>query len=330
MPSEPALAHEPIVPIGVAVEPAAGAAPGQAGSNGPSGSGVERPVQSFHLHQPSLLSPLELRRLQLRHEEFARSLATRLSIHLRLEVAVRIAGLETCFYPQLIERLPTRTQLALFRIESMDGVGLIEVPPALGIAIVDRLLGGTGKVDPLERDLSEIEASLLDQAIDLLLKEWCQVVPSMPDPRPTILSHETNPRFLQMAPSDAGVLVLVLEFKFQDVTAKVHIGWPSAMFRPVIQHLSPPAETKQDSSPAPVAPLRWNNELNSVRIPLTFEWDGVEIDARKLAQLKVGDVLPIASDRINHTCVRLAKVPKFAGRLGKCGKTWAIELIERI
>jgi hypothetical protein len=35
-------------------------------------------------------------------------------------------------------------------------------------------------------------------------------------------------------------------------------------------------------------------------------------------------------DRINHTCVQLASIPKFTGRLGKCGQAWAIELLQQI
>jgi hypothetical protein len=33
---------------------------------------------------------------------------------------------------------------------------------------------------------------------------------------------------------------------------------------------------------------------------------------------------------LQHTQLRLGKIPKFAGRLGKCGTMWAVELTEAL
>src|SRR6266404_1816316 len=195
MPSDAALSGESIVPIGLeaapSVPPQEAVLPQEEVQSGP------KPMQPFNLRKPSLLTASELRRLRLRHDEFARSLATRLSIHLRLELGVQILLLDSCFYSQFVQRLLNPAQVALFRVESLDGVGLLDIPPKLGIALVDRLLGGTGKSTPLNRDLTEIETALLDQIVDLVLKEWCQIVTSLPAAKPAIVGHETNPRFLQ-------------------------------------------------------------------------------------------------------------------------------------
>ena len=102
------------------------------------------------------------------------------------------------------------------------------------------------------------------------------------------------------------------------------------MLQPLIRQLNPPLEPKNEIAAAPLPPLKWNHELDAVKVPLSAEWVGLEMDARQLAHLKVGDVLPVESDSINHTAVHLASVPKFTGRLGKCGNAWAIELLERI
>src|SRR6185369_3691316 len=126
MPAEAALTGETIVPIGLAAAPSP-AAPAPVISLHADVAAGPKPMQPFNLRKPSLLTAGELRRLRLRHDEFARSLATRLSIHLRLEIGVQVTGLETCFYPQVIARFVNPTQVALFKIDSLDGVGLIEV-----------------------------------------------------------------------------------------------------------------------------------------------------------------------------------------------------------
>ena len=328
MPSDAALSGEPIVPEPRTIEPSAPPEqPAQLRETPPDDPQLSQP---FSGRKPSLLTASELRRLRMRHDEFARSLATRLSIHLRLEIGVQVLLLDSCFYPQFVDRLPNPAQIALFRIETLEGVGLIEIPPTLGIALVDRLLGGPGKPTALERDLSEIETALLDQMVEVLLGEWCQIVTALPAAKPAIVGHETIPRFLQTAPSDTSVFVLTLEFRLNDCKEKVHFALPYPMLQPVIRQLNPPLELQKQTPSTPPAPVRWNPCLDSIPVPLSVEWEGLEIDARKLAHLKVGDVLPLAPERIERAAVRLASVPKFSGRLGKCGQTWAVELLERI
>ena len=53
------------------------------------------------------------------------------------------------------------------------GVSLLDIPSQLGVIVVDRLLGGPAQAVNLERDLSEIEGALLDQAVQIILNEWC-------------------------------------------------------------------------------------------------------------------------------------------------------------
>ena len=330
MPSDAATSGEPIVPTGSGSEPSCPVPAVAARVEGEVKLGP-KPLQPFNLRKPSLLTAGELRRLRFRHEEFVRSLAARLSIHLRLEIGVQVVELETSFYPQLIERLLNPTRLALFKVESLEGVGLLEIPPKLGMAFVDRLLGGSGKaVASTPRDLTEIETALLDQIIDVILKEWCGGVASLPQAKAVILDHETNPRFSQITPNDTSVLILALEFHFNDCTEKVHLGLPYPMLQPVIRLLNPPLEPKKESTPSLPTTLKWNPELNSVNVALSVEWDGLAIDARKLVHLKVGDILPVDPGQINNTSVNLANVPKFTGRLGKCGSAWAIELMRTI
>jgi len=187
MPSDPALSPDTIVPMAPLADPSP--PPPEAIPAETKIPEALKPVQLFDRRKPSLLTSGELRRLRMKHEEFARSLATRLSIHLRLEIGVRLAEIDTGYYHRFIDSLSNPTHVTLFGIETLDGTGLLEIPPNLGIAIIERLLGGPGKPTPLNRDLTEIETALLDQAVDLLLKEWCHVVASLPSAKAAILNH---------------------------------------------------------------------------------------------------------------------------------------------
>src|SRR5262245_16951791 len=51
-------------------------------------------IQPYDFRHPVFLSPGELRRLRIRHEEFIRALAARLSIYLRLEFSLQMSKLQ--------------------------------------------------------------------------------------------------------------------------------------------------------------------------------------------------------------------------------------------
>src|SRR5206468_11899724 len=102
-----------------------------------------------------------------------RALAARLSIYLRLEFSLQMSKLQTITYRKFAEALPNPTHLSLFKVEPLRGIGVLDIHPRLGLTIVDRLLGGPAHSITSDHDLSEIELALLDQAVHLILAEWC-------------------------------------------------------------------------------------------------------------------------------------------------------------
>ena len=280
----------------------------------------------YEFHEPALLASRELRQLRMRHEEFARSVATRLSIYLRLEFSFHVRELQTTSYRKFLETKPNPTHLTLFQIESLEGIGLLEIPPRLGIAIVDRQLGGAGSVVDLKRDLSEIEMALLDQAVQLILQEWCQLVADLPQGHPAVFGHETHARFLQTCPLDTPMLLISLEARLGDCVEGVDLALPYPMVEPVLRKLFPVAEPNPREAAPPPQALQWKSELDEVKVALDAGWNGLCITARELAHLKVGDVLPVAPHHLNNVQVRLARISKFIGRLGRKGNAWAVEL----
>jgi flagellar motor switch protein FliM len=287
-------------------------------------------IQPFNFRQPSFLTPGQWRKLTLRHEEFVRALMTRFCIYLRMDFGVRLESSQNMFASKLVSLLPAQSQYTLFKLDPLPGTGLIEMSPSFGLAMVDRLCGGSGQIKDVTRDLTEIETALLDQTIRLLLKEWAQVVAGMPESNPDFCGHETNARYLPSAPADSGMIVLALEARLGERTGSIRLGFPFEMIAPLGGQWSAPVEAKPAKAFVPPTPLRWNPELNAVKVPLSAEWADLEITARQLAQLKVGDVLPVEPLRLNRTLVRLSKITKFLGRIGKCGRTWAIEITEPV
>ena len=289
-------------------------------------------VQPCDFRRPSLLSSRELRKLRERQDEFVAALAARLSLFLRLDVAVKLSGIQTSFYQQLAQSWACPTHLSLFKIEPLRGVCILETAPALGSAIVDRLMGGAGKPADAGHEFSEIEKALLEQSAQLVLGEWCAHWHGIKDLKPTVLGQESNGRFVQTAAPETILLVVSLEVRLGHCTDKLVLGFPYAPLQPLIQQLSQGSEAQAEPAipvAAKTAP-RWNTNFDDVCIPIRAEWSGTEMAARDVLALKVGDVVKLDPQSTGHVRVRVADLPRFDGRPGTIGGKWAVELTRAI
>lgn len=287
-----------------------------------------RESQPFDFRQGGILSERQVRALRQRHEELARALGDRLTLWLRSDFGLRLVRVEAVSYASFIESLATTTHLTLFKLEPLRGVCLLETPPPLASAVVERLLGGAGERLGESRELTEVEIALFDQWVQLFLEEWQRHFSEPPTPQPHVLGHESAPRFLQSAPPDTMLVEVVFEAAFADGKLPVQIAFPYPTLEPLLRQIVPVQETTAPTATAtPSAPpVPWNNVLDDMKLSVSAHWIGLEMKARELAALKVGDVIQLAPQLATEVQVRLAGRSKFTGRLGTIGGQWAIEL----
>ncbi|MBI4324913.1 MAG: FliM/FliN family flagellar motor switch protein [Chloroflexi bacterium] len=287
-------------------------------------------VRIHDFRRPAFLSSGQLRKLRWHYEEIVRSLAASLSIYLRLEFSLKMVKLQTLTDQKFAQNLHNPTHLTLFKMEPLRGIGILDIHPRLGLCLVDRLLGGGSESVSVAHDLTEIEITLLDQAVQIILHEWCNHWSQAHDLRPLILGHEASGHFLQMDAHDTIMLVVTMQARLGDCSEQMQIAIPCYTLETLLPQLKQNLEsaTPGQVASAPAESPKWNESFNDILIPLTAEWSELELRARDLSQLKVGDVLELDSQSVNRVQVRLGDLLKFSGRLGTCDSKWAVELAQ--
>jgi flagellar motor switch protein FliM len=286
-------------------------------------------VQRWDLRRPAVLTGGELRKLRLRHEEFIRSLAAHLSNYLRLEVGLKLTRFETLSHKEYAGGRPGPTHLSLFKLEPLEGVGVLNLPLRLGLTLVDRLLGGPAHGASPGEELSEIELALLDQIAVLILNEWGQLWQKVETLRPAIIGHENSGRFLNGSAPDSTMLVLSVEARLGDCVESFELALPWAALEPFVRKAARAGALPAGAAPAKSAPA-WNPGLDEVPIRVRTQWHGLELSARALARLKAGDVLRLEGEDFGRVDVLFEHTPKFHARLGTAGDRWAAELTEAL
>ena len=286
-------------------------------------------VDAYDFRNPAFLSEAELRRLRLLHEDFIRYLSARLSLYLRMEFGLKMAKLTTVSYTKFTESLPSPTHLALFKVEPLLGVGILDLNPRLALTIADRMLGGRGHSVKAERYLTEIEIALIEDVVLILLEEWCAQWKTEQELRPLIIGHENNGRFLQTSPKDAIVLALTLECNFGDCSEQIQIGLPYYTIEPMVKTMQ--ARRQKDHAVSQtVAHAEWHSAYDRITVPVRAEWQAFELSVREITSLRVGDVIEMQPSLCHETRVLLNGTPKFVGTVGLDTDRVAVQLTRKL
>jgi len=290
---------------------------------------VDPKVERYDFRNPAFLSEAELRRLRLLHEDFIRYLSARLSLHLRMEFGLKVAGLTTVAYSKFTDSLPNPTHLSLFKVEPLSGVGILDLSPRLALTIADRLLGGRGQSIKADRHLTEIEIALIEDVVVIVLEEWAAQFKSDGELRPVVIGNENNGRFLQTAPRDSILLTLTLECTFGDCAEQLRIAVPYYTIEPVVKRLQ---EQRQKDTTAMPAGRRaeWHASYDGISVPVRAEWQAFEIALRELASLRPGDVIELPASVCTETQVLLNGTPKFVGTVGLDTDRVAVQLTRKL
>lgn len=285
----------------------------------PEGNKVKTPkgtrIEPYDFRNPIFLTEVELRRVRIRHEEFIRYLAARLSIFLRLEYSLKMSRLSTLTYSKFTETIPNPAHVVLFKIEQLFGVGVIDINPRLALTMVDRMLGGKGHSVQGERYLTEIETNLVDDVVSIVLEEWCRQWKTEHELDTSIIGHESNGRFLETSPPDAIMLVLSMEAGVGDCSETIQIGIPYYTLEPIIKKMH---EAKERDLGLDIASAEssWQSSFNEISIPVQAEWDGDSLTAKEVLHLRPGDVLRFPKTVLKRTRVRLSNTIRFTGEIG--------------
>jgi len=288
-------------------------------------------LSRFEFPHLSLLTPAELRRLRMRHEDFIGSLAARLSIHLGMEAGLQMSKLETMPFQKFADGLSNPTYLTMLKLQPLTGIALLDIPPRLGLCLVDRELGGPGRVPEETRQVGKIEARLLSRVVSLIVNEWSGIWSDLLEVHPTVLGNESNSRFLNTSPPSTSMLVVGMEARIAETTDQMQFAFPHFMLEPLTLKLNAKVHGGEKPETAPkAAPAKWNALFDDLDIQVKAELPEIQISAGQLADLKPGDVLTLPAELMNQVRLRMAGHPGFAGNLGVSDQRRAVKITQSL
>ena len=292
-----------------------------------------RKIKIYDFKRPDKFSKEQLRTVSNMHETFARLTTTSLSAQLRSLVHVHVASVDQLTYEEFIRSIPTPTTLAVVNMDPLKGNAILEIDPTITFCMIDRLFGGRGVTSSNKnRDLTDIEQSVMEGIIVRILanmrEAWTQVI----DLRPRLGQIETNPQFAQIVPPTEMVVLITLETKVGDEEGMMNFCIPYLTIEPIISKLSSQfwfSSVRRSSTTQYLGTL--TEKLSSVDMDIVAEIGSISLPVRDVLALRVGDIVRLTNTRVGDPLtLGVGSKKKFYCQPGVVGKKMAIQVTGKI
>ncbi len=285
-----------------------------------------KPVQLYDFRRPDRVSKDQMRTLQNLHEGYARQLATTLSSMLRSLAEIQLVSVDQLTYSEVMMSITAPSCMYVFQMEPLESSALIEIQPTLVFAMLDRLFGGVGRGLESNRELTDIERTVITKIVERGLTDLKEVWENIGIFSPKIEAFETNPSFVQIAPPGETVVLICLEVKLKNGSGLITLCFPFILLESIIDKLSGESWISSQKTTTQETRRLVEKELAETKTTLRCQIGETSLSVRDFLQLSLGDVLVLDKLATSDLTVFVADRPEFLAKPGVVGRKKSIQI----
>ncbi len=249
-------------------------------------------VSSYHpcdFKQAGQIKKDQVRAISNLHEGFARNLTNALGAYLRVVFEVNLVSVEQLTYREFLQRIPDLAYLATFQVKPMGATATLDLEPSLVFPIIDLLLGGVGRANEQEREITEIEDGIMEGIVRILCGELQRAWASLG----TTFEFEERlqPAQLQrlMPPGDK-TLCLSFEIHMPESHGVLNVAFPAVTSNALLRKLDQDGGYSRHRGPSAVRE-RMIEQALSFPFEFALRMPAAKLPIRTLSALRVGEVI---------------------------------------
>ncbi len=287
----------------------------------------EKQVRNYDFGRPTKFSKEHLRTLEIIFEHYGRLISTNLPVYLRKNVQVSVASSETVTFNEFSNALSNPVILGIVNFEPLNGNIIMDLATNIAYAMIDRMLGGTGATLEKMRDFSEIEMTIVQRIlimmVNLLHEPWKNVV----DISPILQRVETNPQFAQIIAPNEMIAIVTLNLKIGDVEGFMNICLPFITLEDVMDKLntkywfSTMQELRDENYQEYIESM-----IRRVDIPVRAVLGTTTISVSDFMNLQVGDCIRLDTKVESDMDIYVGNIKKFTALPGSESDSYAVRV----
>jgi flagellar motor switch protein FliM len=249
-------------------------------------------VTAFDFSRLDRIPKSQLRAIRLIQDNFVRNLTSSLSAYLRVYLSVSLVSVEQLSYAEFLDGLASPTCLVCLGLQPYEGNAVLELNPNLTFPILECLLGGKGRsTSVLSREITEIERSLLEGLLRIVLKDLKEAWESITRIDFTVESMETEPQLLQVLDPGEAFVATGIEVRIGGAIGMMNLAIPSLilkMMRSKFEHQGGRRGRNREGDAARMFKL-----VQQAGLSLEVRLHGPKLRLDDLLDLEPGDLIPL-------------------------------------
>jgi flagellar motor switch protein FliM len=291
----------------------------------------QRQVTLYDFKRPNRVSKEQLRAFRGVHDKMARSLASQISSIMRSIVEIQLHSVDQMTYGEFLMSLPSPTSFNVFSMKPLEGSGVLEINPSIAFPMLDRLLGGKGEpFDSKSREFSDIELSLFETILRVMMSTLKEAWGPVMEVYPTVESKESSPNVVQIVAQNEIVVMVVMEIIIGHTSGMMNICYPVISLEPVLPKLASRDLMLNETSSKKSRNTELQILLGGAKVNVEANLGDAELTLSDVLELQIGDVLRLSSAADDIVTVSVDGKERFRGEIGLRRFRKSIQITEMI
>ncbi len=284
--------------------------------DGGGGHHHQRQVTLYDFKRPNRVSKEQLRAFRGIHDKMARSLASQISSIMRSIVEIQLHSVDQMTYGEFLMSLPNPTSFNVFSVKPLEGSGVIEINPSIAFPMLDRLLGGKGEPFDASREFSDIELSLFETVLRVMMSTLKEAWAPVMEIFPVIENKESSPNVVQIVAQNEIVVMVVMEIIIGHSSGMMNICYPVIALEPVLPKLASRDLMLNETSSKKSRNTELQVLLGGAKVEVEANLGSANISMMDILEIKIGDILRLATPADDIVTVSVDGKDRFKGEIG--------------
>lgn len=282
-------------------------------------------VRNYDLGRQERIVRGRMPTMELINERFARYLRIGMFNYMHRNTEISVGPVRVQKYSDFIRNLVVPTNLNLIQMKPLRGTGLVVFDPNLVFLVVDNMFGSDGRFHTRVegRDFTPTEQRIIQGMLNVVFTEYEKAWKPVYQAKFEYIRSEMNTQFANIATPSEVVVAITFTVELSGNSAEMHICLPYSMIEPIRDLLYSTMHSEQAGSDK-----RWTGTLRrqllTAEVELVAPLGGAQITLGEVANLQVGDIVPINIEELLN--VRVDGIPLLNCRYGVNSGQYALKV----
>ena len=285
----------------------------------------DRVVSAVDLLKPNRLNRDHLRGLERCFESAGKMLSATISDRLRLDTRCDCVAVEQLRFQTWLEQLPGPVAIYVLKMEPFKQPVLFTASTTMLYGAVDRILGGTGKVNRVPKDFTQAEYTVADALVTPCIDRIVESLEEVVKLKWSVESRFCNPTLAQILPSQDVVLSIYFQAAGDFLIGDLRLVIPFVSIESLLDKFGKDSVSRMEPG---AMRAQLGQTVRGVPVDLAVTLGESRIRLRQLLQLQAGDVVPLGTRIGEPATVPVQGKTKFHGHVGRMGNRLALQIAD--